>query len=287
MNVSGKTAVYGVIGDPIVHTLSPAMQNAAFEAAGLDAAFLAFHVPTGGAESAVRGMRSLGIRGLNVTMPHKDAVLPFLDEADETAQVLGSANTIFNESGRLRGFNTDGAGAHRALEESGVVLAGKKLVLIGAGGAAKAVAYTLAREVSELVILNRTASKTEALAQIINEKFRKKVTLASLSPEDIQKSLRDAAILVNATAVGMRPHQKESLVKRAWLRPGLTVMDIVYDPVETQLAKDAKAAGAQVISGLEMLLHQGAASFEIWTGRTAPVAVMRQALLKEVKSGSR
>jgi shikimate dehydrogenase len=283
MNLSGKTAVYGVIGDPIVHTLSPAMQNAAFEAYGLDAVFLAFNVPAGEAESAVRGVRALGMPGLNITMPHKEVVLPFLDEADETARALGSVNTILNQDGRLRGFNTDGAGAHHALEESGVILAGKKLVLLGAGGAAKAVAYALAREVAELVILNRTAQKADALAKTISEKFHKKIATGSFSPDTIQKSLREADILINATAVGMCPRPKESLVKKAWLKPDLTVLDIVYDPVETQLAKDAKAAGAQVVNGLEMLLHQGAASFEIWTGKAAPVVAMRQALLKQLR----
>jgi shikimate dehydrogenase len=283
MNLSGKTAIYGVIGDPIVHTLSPAMQNAAFEAFGLDAVFLAFEVPAGEAESAVRGVRALGMSGLNVTMPHKEVVLPFLDEADETARALGSVNTILNQDGRLRGFNTDGAGAHHALEESRVTLAGKKLVLLGAGGAAKAIAYALAREVAELVILNRTAKKADALAKTINEKFHKKIATGSFFPDTIQKNLEGADILVNATAVGMRPRQKESLVKKAWLKPDLTVLDIVYDPVETQLARDAKAAGAQVVNGLEMLLHQGAASFEIWTGKAAPVVAMRQALLKQLR----
>jgi shikimate dehydrogenase len=283
MNVSGETAVYGVIGNPIVHTLSPAMQNAAFEAIGLDAVFLAFDVPVGEAEYAVRGVRGLGIRGLNVTMPHKETVLPFLDEVDETARVLGSVNTILNHDGRLRGFNTDGAGAHHALEESGVTLAGKKLILLGAGGAAKAVAYALGREVAELVIINRTSQKADAIARTVNEKFHKKIATGSFSPDTIQKSLQDADILINATAAGMCPRQKESLVKKAWLKPDLTVMDIVYDPVETQLAKDAKAAGAHVVSGLEMLLHQGAASFEIWTGKAAPLAAMRQALLKQLR----
>jgi shikimate dehydrogenase len=283
MTPSGKTAVYGVIGDPIAHSLSPTMQNAAFEAWKLDAVFLAFKVAPAQVENALRGMRALGICGLNVTMPDKNAVIPFLDEVDETAKFLGSVNTILNDEGKLRGFSTDGSGAHHALEQNGVTLSGKKLVLLGAGGAAKAIAFTLSKEVGELVLLNRTPAKTDALAETINQKFHKKVTAGALSPNAIEKSLQTADILINATSVGMHPRSSESLVKPEWLKPSLTVMDIVYNPLETKLVKDAKAAGARVISGVEMLIYQGAASFEVWTGKPAPVEVMRKAALKQLQ----
>ncbi|MCW4009895.1 MAG: shikimate dehydrogenase [Candidatus Bathyarchaeota archaeon] len=283
MNLSGKTAVYGVIGDPVAHSLSPAMQNAAFEALGLNSVFLAFQVPAVKVEFALRGMRGLGICGLNVTMPDKNAVIPHLDEVDETARFLGSVNTILNDSGKLRGFSTDGAGAHRALIENGAELAKKKLVVLGGGGAAKAVAYTLAQEVAELTLLNRTPQKLADLAKAITQKFQTKVTVGSTSPNEIQRSLQDADVLVNATSVGMHPHTAQSLVKPEWLKPTLTVMDIVYNPEETKLAQDAKAAGARVVSGVEMLIYQGAASFEIWTGKPAPVEVMRNAAQNQLK----
>jgi shikimate dehydrogenase len=283
MNITGKTKLYGVIGDPIGHTLSPAMQNAAFEALDLNCVFLAFQVAPAKVEDALLSMRILGIRGFNVTMPNKNAVVPFLDEVDETAAFLGSVNTIVNDNGRLRGFSTDGTGVHRALEENGAELVGKKLVLLGAGGAAKAIAYTLAREVAELVLLNRTPQKTQRLAEIINQKFQRKVTIGSTSPSDIQRSLQDADILINATNVGMHPHPEQSLVRPEWLKSSLTVLDIIYNPLETRLAKDAKAVGARVISGVEMLLYQGAASFELWTGRPAPAEVMRKAALKQLQ----
>ncbi len=192
MNISGKTALYGVIGDPIEHTLSPAMQNAAFEAFRLDSIFLAFKVVATDLENTLLGVRSLGIRGLNVTMPHKKTVIPYLDEVDETARLLESVNTILNKDGKLRGFSTDGVGAHRALEESGTTLTGKKLVLLGAGGAAKAIAFTLAKEVKELVLLNRTPGKTNTLAQTINQKYHKKIRVDTLSPRSVQESLQDA-----------------------------------------------------------------------------------------------
>ena len=283
MNLSGKTAVYAVIGDPVAHSLSPVIQNAAFEEMKLDCVFLAFKVAPAEVENALRGLRGLGIRGLNVTMPDKNAVIAHLDEVDETAKFLGSVNTILNEDGKLRGFSTDGAGAHRALEENGAILTEKKLVLLGAGGAARAIAFTLAKEVGELVLLNRTPEKTAWLAEALNRRFRKKVTAGSLSPSTIQENLRDADILINATSVGMHPHAMQSLVKSEWLKPSLTVMDIVYNPLETKLAKDAKAAGAKVISGLEMLIYQGATSFEIWTGKPAPVEVMRKAALNSLR----
>ena len=276
----------GVIGDPIVHTLSPIMHNAAFNHLKLDFVFLAFRVKAAQLENAMRGMRGLGIRGLNVTMPHKNAVIKYLDVVDPTVKFLGSANTILNDDGRLLGFNTDGVGALKALRENGVELDGKKLLLLGAGGAAKAIAFSIAKEVGELVILNRVSEKAKELAEALSVTYGKKVVGEALSPSVIQKSLQDADILINATSVGMHPHVSQSLVAPQWLKPDLTVMDIVYNPVETKLAKHAKAAGAHVISGVEMLLYQGAASFEIWTGRSAPIEVMRKAALNKLGAGA-
>lgn len=286
MPISGKTQVCGVIGDPIEHTLSPTMHNAAFNHLKLDFIFLAFRVKAAQLENAMRGMRGLGIRGLNVTMPHKNAVIKYLDAVDPTVKFLGSANTILNDDGRLLGFNTDGVGALKALRENGVELDGKKLLLLGAGGAAKAIAFSIAKEVGELVILNRVSEKAKELAEALSVTYGKKVVGEALSPSVIQKSLQDADILINATSVGMHPHVSQSLVAPQWLKPDLTVMDIVYNPVETKLAKDAKAAGAHVISGVEMLLYQGAASFEIWTGRSAPIEVMRKAALNKLGAGA-
>ena len=284
MTISGKTQVCGVIGDPIEHTLSPAMQNAAFEHLKLDWVFLAFKVKATKLEDALRGMRGLGIRGLNVTMPHKNAVIAFLDKVDENAKFLGSVNTILADDGELKGFSTDGLGAINALKENGVKLSGKKVVLLGAGGAAKAVAFALAKEARELIILNRTSEKTNQLAETLSSRFGKKVAGERLTPKITQKQLENADILINATSVGMHPQVDQSLVAPQWLKPNLAVMDIVYNPLETKLAKDAKAAGAQIISGVEMLIYQGAASFEIWTGHKAPVEVMRKAALNQLSA---
>ena len=286
MAISGKTHLCGVIGDPIEHSLSPVIHNAAFRHLKLDFVFLAFKVDAAGLENAVRGIRGLGVRGLNVTMPHKIAIVRYLDEADSTARFLGSANTVLNDAGKLSGFSTDGVGALNALRENGANPAGKKVVLLGAGGAAKAIAHALAREAGELCILNRVPEKAVVLAHALNTMFDKKIMGNILTPSNVQENLQDADVLVNATSVGMHPQVNQSLVEPEWLKPDLTVMDIVYNPVETKLAKDAKAAGARVISGVEMLLYQGAASFKIWTGQAAPVEVMRTAALNKLKKGA-
>jgi len=286
MAISGKTRVCAVIGDPIEHTLSPAMHNSAFEHLKLDFVFLAFRVTSDELENAVRGACALGIRGLNVTMPHKNSVTEFLDEADPAVKFLGAANTILNQSGRLKGFDTDGVGALKALKQNGVNLAGKKVLLLGAGGAAKAIAFSLAKEVDELCILNRDAVQARELASVL-EPFGKKIVGNELSPKQLQQKLQDSDVLINATFVGMTPYASDSLVKPDWLKPELTVMDIVYNPVETKLLRDAKAAGAKVINGVEMLLYQGAASFEIWTGCKAPVDVMRKAALKQISASEK
>ncbi|KON32410.1 hypothetical protein AC478_00215 [miscellaneous Crenarchaeota group-1 archaeon SG8-32-3] len=284
MDISGKTRVCGVIGDPIGHTLSPTIHNAAFNHLGLDFVFLAFHVKAAELEKAMRGIRGLGIHGLNVTMPHKSAVIGCLDEVDFTVRFLGSANTILNRGGKLSGFSTDGVGALKALLENGVDLSGKKVLLLGAGGAAKAIAFVLVPEVGELAILNRSVEKAEELAETLGHMFNRKVMGGSLSPNTIKTNLRDSDVLLNATSVGMKPNLSQSLVAPEWLRSDLSVMDIVYNPVKTKLTKDAEAAGAKVVSGVEMLIYQGAESFEIWTGKSAPIKVMRKAALNKLSS---
>ncbi|MGA3290472.1 MAG: shikimate dehydrogenase [Candidatus Bathyarchaeia archaeon] len=283
MDISGKTQVCGVIGDPIEHTLSPILHNVAFEALELDYVFLAFKVKPAEVGNAVSGMRALTIHGLNVTMPHKNAVVKYLDEVDPAGKVIASVNTILNKDGRLLGFNTDGVGALNALEKNGVEPRGKKVLLLGAGGAAKAIAYTLSQEVDELVILNRTPKSAIELANLLKQKFKKKINAGELSPSAVKDNLADSEVLINATSIGMKPNDNQTLVAPEWLKPDLVVMDIVYNPLETRLVKDAKAEGAKVVSGVEMLIYQGAVSFEIWTACKAPVEVMRKAALNHLQ----
>ncbi len=282
MEISGKTKLCCVIGDPVEHSLSPVMHNAAFKELNLDFVYVAFTVRKNELRNATAGARSLQIHGLNVTMPHKTAIMKHLDEIDPTAKFIGAINTVLNADGKLIGYITDGVGAIKALKENGVSLEGKKLLLLGAGGAAKAIAFHAAQEVEELKILNRTAQKAKELAEALHKKFDRKVSGNSLSSETIKKELEDTDILVNATSVGMHPNVNQSLVDSTWLRPELCVMDIIYNPLETKLAKDAKSVGAKVISGIEMLVYQGAASFEIWTNHPAPVKAMKEAILNKL-----
>ncbi len=282
MEISGGTRVCGIIGDPIEHSLSPIMHNASFQELKLDFVYIPFRVKQNELREAILGARSLDVHGLNVTMPHKNAVIKFLDEIDPTARSIGAVNTILNDKGRLIGYNTDGAGALKALKENTVGLDVKKMLLLGAGGAGKAIAFYAAQEVKELKILNRTTQKAKELAEVLRKKFRKKIDGNQLSAKIIKEELEDANILINATSVGMHPDIDRSLVDPSWLKPELCVMDIVYNPIETKLAKDARLTGAKVVSGIEMLVYQGATSFEIWTNHQAPIKVMKAAVLNKL-----
>jgi shikimate dehydrogenase len=282
MTVNGKTRVCAIIGDPVEHSLSPVMHNAAFKELGLNLVYVAFTVTSTELKTAVLGAKSLGLRGLNVTMPHKNAVMSHLDEVDSTAKSIGAVNTVLNNQGKLIGYNTDGSGAMIALQENGVYPEEKKLVLLGAGGAAKAIAYQAAQDVEELVILNRTAEKAKKLAEALKS-FDAKVKAGTLSSEVLKQELPTTDILVNATSAGMHPDVDISPVPSDLLHSDLSVMDIIYNPLETKLLKDAKSAGAKVVSGIEMLLYQGAVAFEIWTNCPAPIEVMREAALNELE----
>ena len=282
MKISGKTRVCAIIGDPVEHSLSPVLHNAAFKELGLNLVYVAFTVTRNELRDTITCARRLDLRGLNVTMPHKNAVMKYLDKIDSTAKSIGAVNTILNDGGKLVGFNTDGIGAMRALQENGISPEEKKILLLGAGGAAKAIAFQAAQEVKELVILNRTSEKAERLTEVLRREFGKKVKGGALSSEILKEEVKDVDILVNATSVGMHPDVNRNLVPKSSLRPDLCVMDIIYSPLETKLVIDAKAVGAKVVSGLEMLIYQGAVSFEIWTNCPAPVEVMKKAALNKL-----
>jgi len=282
MKINGKTKICAIIGDPVGHSLSPAMHNAAFKELGLNIVYVAFPVKTDMLENAILGAKSLGLLGLNVTMPHKHAVIQYLDETESTAKAMSAVNTILNERGKLFGYNTDGKGAMIALQENRVHPEEKKMLLLGAGGAGKAIAFQAAQETTELVILNRTHENAKQLAELLNRTFGTKVTGRPLSAESLKEELGTTDILVNATSVGMNPDVNASPIPADLLHSGLCVMDIVYNPLETKLLKDAKIVGAKVVSGLEMLLYQGAVAFEIWTNCPAPVDVMKKVALSKL-----
>lgn len=286
MSISGRTKVCAVIGDPVEHSLSPCIHNAAFQHLHLDYVYVAFPVKREELKPAIQGMRSLKIHGLNVTTPHKLDVIQYLDRLDESAKNVGAVNTILNKEGTLIGYNTDGKGALLALEANQGELSNKKILILGAGGAARSISYTLAQEARELVVLNRTVERAEGLVKELLTDFGNKVRYGGLSRSRIKAELEDTDILINATTLGMHPNQNETPVGQNLLRSNLTVFDLVYHPLETRLLREAKAAGARTIDGLAQLVHQGAASFEIWTGKDAPVDVMMKAAREKLKGGS-
>jgi shikimate dehydrogenase len=282
MAINAKTRICAIIGDPVEHSLSPVMHNAAFRKLGFNFVYVAFKVTKNELKDAILGMRSLGLQGLNVTMPHKNAVIKYLDEIDSKAKAIGAVNTILNAKGKLVGYNTDGKGSMVALQKNGISTEEKRMLLLGAGGAAKAIAFQAVQEVEELVIVNRTLETAEQLAELLWKKFSKKVKYRTLSAEVLKEEMETTDILVNATSVGMYPNINKSPVPSDLLHSDLCVMDIIYNPLETKLVKDAKVVGAKVVSGLEMLLYQGAIAFEIWTNCSAPVDVMKKAALSKL-----
>ncbi len=266
MRIDASTKLYGIIGRPVGHSLSPAMHNAAFEHLGINAVYLAFE--TDSPERAMVAVRTLGIRGLSVTVPNKETVMDFLDETDETARQIGAVNTVKNLDGRLYGINTDWIGAVEALKaETGI--RGRTAVVLGAGGSARAVAFGLAREGARVHIANRTVEKARKLAREFGCTFSGLRDLPQV----------EGAILVNTTSVGMGSLAGISPVPEEELDGFSLVMDIVYGREQTRLLKDAESRGCRIIRGTEMLLYQAASQFEFWTGRQAPVEVMKKALM--------
>ena len=276
--ISGTTRVLGVIGDPVAHTSSPAMHNAALKALGLDYVYVAFHVAPDALPQALAGMRALELAGLNVTVPHKQAVMAHLDEISPEAQAIGAVNTVCNRDGKLLGFNTDAFGIIESLKADGGMdsLPGR-VVLLGAGGAARAILYALLarEEVAEVLLLNRTVEKAEALKGDLD--VAGKVRIGSLADSG---AIADAGLVINATSIGMHPHEDTSpLADCSCLHAEMLVADIVYNPLETILMRQARSVGARAINGLGMLAWQGARSFEIWTGVMPPVEAMIEAAL--------
>lgn len=284
MKISGDTKICALIGDPVEHSLSPHIQNAAFRHLNLNFVYVAFRVTKENVERALQGARALGIKGLNVTMPLKTAVVAHLDELAPDAEKMGAVNTILNDDGRLIGYNTDGLGAIEALKAHGQNPAGKNIIVLGAGGAARAVAFSLCEEANTISILNRTVEKAKNLAEELSKIFGKTVRYGRLDYETLAEEVENADILINATSLGMAPNENETPVNVKLLHRNLTVFDLVYNPLETRLLREAKAVGAKTVDGLSMLVYQGALSFEIWTGKKAPVNVMMKACRESLEN---
>jgi shikimate dehydrogenase len=279
--ITGRTTLVGVMGYPVEHSCSPAMHNAAFAALGLDWAYVPLPVYPDHVGEAVRGLRAMGFAGANVTVPHKQAVLPHLDDLSYTAQVVGAVNTVVVQDGVLYGDNTDAAGFLAALNEAGFDPAGAYGAVLGAGGAARAVVHALAQAGARRVfIYNRHVGRAWRLCRDM-AKFYPEVRFQAAALERVREIEDDTDLLVNTTPLGMWPDTEASPWPSACAIPAqLTVCDLVYNPAETLLLTQARSVGAETVSGQGMLVHQGAAAFELWTGCPAPVAVMRAALEK-------
>lgn len=280
--ISGKTVVCGIIGDPIEHTMSPPMHNAAFKQLRLDYIYVPFNVKSSELHQAIEGMKALNIKGLNVTIPHKTTVMNFLDEIDPLAEKIGAVNTIVNNKGVLTGYNTDVLGFLEVFHNKDIELNGKNVLVLGAGGAAKAVCVALAEDNANLIILNRKLELAwaQTLAKNIAQNYSVNVSSDELNRENLIQALNMTDIIINATSVGMSPNTNETLIDTDLLCANMVVFDVIYNPPQTRLLKEARAAGAVTIGGTDMLVYQGAIAFEKWTGQKAPVDLMREAVLK-------
>ncbi|RAV21832.1 shikimate dehydrogenase [Paenibacillus contaminans] len=280
MQINSHTILYGVFGDPVRHSKSPLMLNRAFAEAGINAAYAAFHIQPGTLKDAINGIRALQFRGVNVTIPHKEEVMSYMDEIDEGARSIGAVNTVVNDGGRLIGYNTDGIGYIRSLkEETGLSLSGKKVLMLGAGGASRGVAYALAKDGASMIwFANRTVERAKDLASYTSAYTES----AGIGFDGIEAIKEQVDIVVNNTPVGMHPNINEVPIDTSWFHEGLVVSDIIYTPMETRLLREAKQKGAVTHSGLGMFIYQGAYAFEYWTGKSAPVEAMREAVLNSM-----
>lgn len=282
-DIGTSTKLCGIIGNPVGHSMSPAIHNRAFEALGIDYVYLAFGVES--VEAIINAMRTMdNFRGLSVTIPHKVAVIPYLDEINEVDAGIGSVNTVINDDGILKGLGTDGPGARKALLANDVILKDKEILVLGSGGAARAVAFDLAYNAAPggLTLLGVIEDELNTLARDISSKSPITASKAMMNERTVAEAVEKADVIVHATPIGMHPKEEESLVPKKLFHDGLSVMDIVYNPLKTKLLKDAEENGLKTISGLDMFVNQAALQFEAWTGEVAPISLMRDVVLEKL-----
>lgn len=279
--INGETKITGLIGDPVEHTISPNMHNEGFSYFNLDYVYVPFQVRRENLEAAINGAKSLDIKGLNVTIPHKIEVMKFLDVIDNTAELIGAVNTIKIDH-ELIGYNTDGLGAIRAIEELTTVK-DKRIVILGAGGASRAISFqAVLSGAGQVSIANRTRERASKLTDNLRDNLNADVKSISLGKE-LEKELKESDILINTTPIGMYPNiNHKPLVSSDMMHEGLIVNEVIYNPLETGLLKEAKKAGAETISGIKMLIYQGIESFKIWTGKEPPVKVFEDAINQQL-----
>lgn len=285
--ITRHTVLTGLLGSPVSHSISPMMHNESFKQLNLDYVYLAFDVGVDGMESAVNGLRTLGVRGFNVTMPGKNIMPTLCDKLTPAAEISGAVNTVVNDNGILTGHTTDGIGYMRAVQDAGHNIIGKKMTLLGAGGASTAIFVQAALDgVSEISIFNNRSKNFERAEKIINqltERTSCKVKLYDFEDESIlRREIGESAILINGTSVGMAPDADRSIITdKTMFHKDLIVSDLIYNPRETKLMTLAKEAGCQTFNGLYMLLYQGAEAFKIWTGQDMPVDIIKAKYFSE------
>lgn len=273
--------IYGLLGHPVGHSMSPLIHNDAFNVLGIDAAYHAFDVHPDQLKQAVDGIRALGLSGCNVTVPHKVAVMEYLDEVDEEARLIGAVNTIVNEDGKLKGYNTDGRGyVESLLEKAQSSLSNKRILLVGAGGAARGVLVALLKEgIAHVSITNRTLEKAKPLLAIANEL---KTDARLLSLEEAEALLNQYDVIINTTSVGMSPNISDTPLSINSLKTGVIVSDLIYNPLETHFLQEAGKQGAEIANGVAMFVNQAALSFEYWTGIRPDRKKMEQLVLRQL-----
>ncbi len=284
-SISSKTQICAVIGNPLSHTLSPAIHNAAFEFLDLDFVYLA--CPVENVKDALAGMRAIAnFRGLSVTIPHKTEVMKYVDDIAAVDRNIGSINTVIHEQDKLIGLGTDGSGALKAFVDRGVDIDGKNVLMLGAGGAARAIAFTLAQKtkLAELSILDVNEALLQGLTSDLKTGTDAVITSGSLTEGPLAAAMKSADIIIHCTPVDMHPNVDASLIAQELFRPEQVVFDIVYNPLETKLLTDAKSRGLKIIPGVEMFINQAALQFEQFTGVDAPVDVMRRVVMEYLES---
>lgn len=279
--ITGHTVLTGLLGSPVAHSISPMMHNEAFRQLDLDYVYLCFNVGTENLKTAVEGLKTLGVRGFNCTMPDKNLMCELADHLSPAAKMIGAVNTVLNENGVLTGYNTDGMGYMQAVKDAGYDIINKKMTLLGAGGAATAVCVQAAldgvREINVFSIRDKFFDRAQHMVDTINKETKCKVNLYDFEDESVlKKSIEESDILTNGTSVGMAPNTDACIIKDAsFLHEGLIVSDVIYNPRETKLLQMAKANGCYTFNGLYMLLYQGAEAFKIWTGKDMPVEMIK------------
>ena len=290
MQISVDTKIYAVIGDPIAQSLSPQLHNGLLKETGVDGLYLPIGVKSEDLEKLVAGFRLLNFGGFNITKPHKMAIMKFLDRLDPLAEKIGAVNTVVYRNGEMVGYNTDGFGFIKSIEEKIADLPKEKLtiLILGCGGAVKSVAMALADwGIKKVIIANRTVAKAEELARQINDSWPGKAEAIAMASDELEKAVDEAMVVVNGTSLGMADTVTQSPLPKELLKKELLVYDMIYSPPQTQLLKDARAAGAQTENGLEMLLYQGLLAFELWTGIFPDPAVGKKLLEEGIKTNEK